>query len=178
MDTRIEQFKSLIEPWIGAYDRISISAMGTRENSKSILLSARIVLAPTVSAPFQVAPLKDPALWATTQTISFSQKNLQKIFLAMETGALHVGKIDASLELDHTNKPNLGYQTGPHMAHGGNQSAPRFATLTATALTRLSIREQGILSLQSRRSCEYLVHRRDHRERRERRAAVVCDGVC
>lgn len=138
MDNRIEQFKALIQPWISAYDRMAIAAMGIHENGKDTLLSARIVLAPSVGAPYKVPALKTTKLWATAQSISFSREKLSTILRDVENGVVRIGAIDATLELDHTNKPNLGYQTGPHSAHGGNQSAPRIATLTSTGSFILS----------------------------------------
>ena len=138
MQQEVERFRKSIEPWLNTYDRIAVSAMGIHEGNKKLLLSARIVLAPSVAPPYHVPRLNDSIFWAVAETTSFSKKSWGQLLDQLVTGTLGVGKLQASLAQDATSTPNLSYRSDPHSANGGNQSAARFVTLSLTGGSRAS----------------------------------------
>src|SRR3989442_13681330 len=132
MDKELEQFRSLISPWLCAYEYIGVAAMGIHTSGSEFVLSARILLAPNLESTRRTIALDGPSVWAKAEVIPLASNDCDRILGDFRSGRLSIGGTEAQLPLDNNQAPNFYFIPGFLPLVADNQSAPRLPALLIT----------------------------------------------
>lgn len=125
MDHQVQQFRSLIQPWLPAYKQIYIAAAGVVHNEKKWLLAAKVEFAPGGLKPLAIPPLNGPVFWTASAVTDFSNEGMEALLGDAASGILKVGPTEASCDFDSTHRPHASFYAGHGPTMEPDHSGPR-----------------------------------------------------
>jgi hypothetical protein len=136
MTKELEQFQSLVKPWLGGYEYARVAVVGIHEQGKETILSARILLAADINPIQETIALDGPILWAKAKVVPFSADFFDQSLDGLVAGKLLTGGTEAQLAVDQNQTPYSKFVPGYLPAAVEYQSAPRLPALLVTGGNR------------------------------------------
>src|SRR5690606_26175982 len=97
----LEQFRSIVEPWLPAYDSLNVSVVGVRAKEERIVLTAQLALVPSVNPPNSRPALDGDVFWARHERVPFNASQFADLLTNFSVGRVLIGDIQARVPQDH-----------------------------------------------------------------------------